>query len=226
MLGARCGRPPAGLITQPCAMRKLMSNPVQMLDQTFGRWTVVAGPIRKSGKLYWSVRCACGKVRERLGSLLRAGLTLSCGCSRHAYGLSQTPAYRSWARMMDRCYRPDADSYPNYGGRGIAVCDRWHTFENFLADMGERPDGMEIDRKDNTLSYFKENCRWITKTENAWNKRNNTLIAYAGREVCLAEAAVLSGINYSTLRARVARGDADPFRSVRKINHPQHKQGA
>jgi len=73
--------------------------------------------------------------------------------------------------MRLRCENPRHPSYPRYGGRGIRICARWHVFENFLQDMGERPPGLSIDRIDNDLGYFKENCRWATRSEQMKNKR-------------------------------------------------------
>jgi hypothetical protein len=73
--------------------------------------------------------------------------------------------------MKYRCTNPNAINYHNYGGRGITVCERWNEFKNFLADMGERPEGTSIDRIDNDLGYFKENCRWATRHEQRINQR-------------------------------------------------------
>lgn len=84
---------------------------------------------------------------------------------------SKTRAYSSWANMMARCTNPEHPRYPDWGGRGIAVCDRWKTFGNFLADMGERPVGTSLERKDNGGNYCRDNCVWATPHEQQMNTR-------------------------------------------------------
>ena len=89
----------------------------------------------------------------------------------HTVGGRATPTYRIWRSMLHRTSNPQDKKFPNYGGRGIGVCDRWRDFENFLADMGERPDGMSLDRIDNDDGYYPENCRWADATTQNRNRR-------------------------------------------------------
>jgi hypothetical protein len=108
--------------------------------------------------------------------------------------------------MKHRCYCEEGVSYKNYGGRGIKVCDRWlgpRGLENFIADMGERPEGAQIDRIDNDGDYCPENCRWATITENARHKRNTNYVTYNGETKNLLEWAEITGIPYKTLWARL-----------------------
>ncbi len=90
-----------------------------------------------------------------------------------SHGQSNSPTYVSWCAMKSRCLRPCMRSYPRYGGRGITICDRWMVFANFLADMGERPKGMTLDRIDNDGNYEPGNCRWADNKTQHKNKTNN-----------------------------------------------------
>ncbi len=114
-----------------------------------------------------------------------------------------TPEYRSWLSMKTRCRNPKAPNFHLYGGRGIAVCKRWLSFESFLADMGYRPPGTSLDRVDNALGYFRENCRWSTAKEQASNRRNNRLITIGYETLTLTEWARRAGISDTAMLYRV-----------------------
>ncbi len=120
-------------------------------------------------------------------------------------GLS--PLYQVWKHMYARCYYPNNKGFHNYGGRGITVCERWHEFANFLADMGERPtDAHEIDRINNNGSYEPGNCRWATRQENSRNRRTNHSVTHDGKTMCIAEWSEVTGLRYSIIHKRLANG--------------------
>lgn len=119
---------------------------------------------------------------------------------------SRTPTRRSWDSMIARCYNPGNDNYARYGGRGIKVCDRWrHSFESFLADMGEKPIGKTLDRIENDGDYTPSNCRWATPFEQGQNKRNNRRCEWQGLSLTLSQWSERTGIPAEVLRQRIRR---------------------
>ncbi|HRI77588.1 MAG TPA: hypothetical protein PLX33_11460 [Alphaproteobacteria bacterium] len=117
--------------------------------------------------------------------------------------------YRTWNAMRQRCENPKNQKFPQYGGRGVSVCRRWKSFELFLLDMGERPDGTTIDRIDGEKGYSPKNCRWATPKQQQRNVKSNVNITLRGETRTLSEWAECLGISASTLRYRLARGWTD-----------------
>ncbi len=122
------------------------------------------------------------------------------------HGMSKTRIYSIWCSMRKRCENPKATYYDDYGGRGISVCERWLTFENFHADMGDPPDGLTLDRTDNDKGYSPENCRWATRLDQSRNRRGRCSIAAFGKEMILAEWAQETGLKENTIRGRMRAG--------------------
>ncbi|TXI24264.1 MAG: hypothetical protein E6Q61_05350 [Nitrosomonas sp.] len=111
--------------------------------------------------------------------------------------------------MLSRCNNRNVPGYKNYGARGIKVCDRWLSFDNFYADMGNAPKDMTLDRIDNDGGYSPENCRWATRSEQSRNRRiakNAKILVIDGKKRLVIDVAAEYGINRSTLRSRISRG--------------------
>jgi hypothetical protein len=144
-----------------------------------GRLVAVRFSHLKNHRTFWVCLCDCGKELLVASGGIRGGWQKSCGCSRrkplthgHTSTKERTPTYQSWKGMLNRCRTPSHNRYDLYGGRGITVCERWLSFENFLADMGERPEGKTLDRIDSDGNYGPWNCRWATSLEQRHNRRD------------------------------------------------------
>lgn len=192
-------------------------NRIELSGKKFGRLTVVK-PVRKAGKeqLFYECLCDCGVVKVILAQSIRTGNTQSCGClqkERRAtatlrHGMSHTPIHNTWMSMKQRCFDKNCKAYPDYGGRGITVCERWMTFENFLADMGQPPqEGMTLDRfPDNDGNYEPCNVRWATKKEQANNRRSSKLLTFDGATMTQAQWEDKMGLRRGLLWDRLDKG--------------------
>jgi hypothetical protein len=126
---------------------------------------------------------------------------------RYKHGMSESAVYAVWTMMIQRCTNPNNAAYRNYGGRGIKICADWlERFEYFLEDMGEPPEGHELDRTDNDGPYSKENCHWIPAADQASNKRSNRLIWIGGESAILARWLEMYGTRRETFYKRLNRG--------------------
>lgn len=189
----------------------------------FGRLVVVSMCEKRSasGKIYWNCVCDCGKEKRTMSCSLSLKKTQSCGClhsdvtislnkNRSTHGETageKTPEYTTWASMMQRCENSGNAGFKNYGGRGIRVCKRWRKYENFLKDMGRKPNPeSSIDRIDNDGDYDPSNCRWASKKEQQNNTRRNRKITHNGESFNMFQWADRIGMNKKTLSTRIFRG--------------------
>lgn len=188
---------------------------INLEGKRFGRLTVLADCNREQKEIRWMCRCDCGAEKLINGYSLRKGLTKSCGClqaettaarsTKHGNAKRNrtSPEYNIWAGMMGRCYVSTHTSYGRYGALGIKVCERWHRFENFLADMGMRPAGKSIGRIDGLGDYELKNCRWETSVEQANNRKSNQILEFNGKRNTVANWARATGIKPATISARL-----------------------
>ncbi len=214
-----------------------MSNsPTNFIDLTgrrFGRLIVVkyVGMDAKE-RSFWQCLCDCGKIKEINGASLRRKATQSCGCIRNekirersmTHGESKTPEHGIWCGIKSRTGNPNSPAFPNYGGRGIKMCDRWiHSFENFLADMGKKPTPKHtIERKNNEGNYDPDNCTWATRMDQSNNKRSNKFVTYNGKTLTISQLARESGITPHQLNYRITKMKWPIEEAVKKLKKGKH----
>lgn len=209
------------------------------LGDVFGNLTVISEIVivqESRPRVKVRVRCVCGSERMIRTEHLTGTKTSnckSCGMKKAwqtqesfkshkniTHGQTNSPTHISWMSMKRRCYFKDSNGYKNYGGRGITVCERWMSFENFLADMGNRPEGMTLDRIDPDKNYMPENCRWQTTRQQGYNKRITKRFEYKGKKRSLFELHEMSGTPIKLLEGRLRRG----WSVEKAINTPLDKK--
>ncbi len=185
---------------------------IDRTGQRFGMLVVVRLATKLPTK--WECLCDCGGRGTPLAGALQSGNTKSCGCRKRnvlgesttTHGMAGTRTHRIWRGMRTRCTNPNTKSYKDYGARGITICKRWDKFENFLADMGECPEGLSLERRENDKGYSKGNCYWATREEQNRNARSNVNLTFKGKTQCATAWAREVGIAKETLRQRLNRG--------------------
>lgn len=197
-----------------------MPPKVDLVGQRFGRLLVKrqAG-LHKSYKVLWECICDCGNTKIVISTLLVKGSTRSCGClfkealmsrnTKHGHGTpgAKTPEFITWMNIKQRCTNPKNSHYKWYGGKGIRVCERWDSFDNFLSDMGLRPSSMHsIERLNNDRDYEPSNCVWGTRDQQARNKSTSRFIEYNGERLILADWARRFGCRDSQILYFLNRG--------------------
>lgn len=200
-------------------IRKLTTP--DLTNKKFGRLLVIGFHSYKNKRPapYWLCKCDCGQIRVVEGRSLTRGRSSSCGClnnentvkrnTTHGYTHNPTRIYKIWIGMVQRCTNKKEPHYKDYGGRGIKVCDKWlNSFENFLADVGERPSlKHSLDRfPDNDGNYEPNNIRWATKKEQQENRRDSIRLTVHGQTALISQWSVISGTNPQTIKTRYFRG--------------------
>jgi len=186
------------------------------MNEKFGRYTVLAEAGSKNDMRQVLCRCECGTERVVYMKNLRSGNSQSCGClasettarRNFKHGHAKTPTWQIWVGMLQRCSETaTGDNKAAYFDRGIRVCERWQEFANFLADMGERPTGMSLDRHPNGEgNYEPGNCRWATPTQQSRNTSRNKLLTFAGETLTCAEWAQRKGWSPDVIKNRLRYG--------------------
>jgi hypothetical protein len=198
-----------------------MTKALSLIGERFGSLLVIERAGSISGKSRWKLLCVCGSIHFAASTDMKKGHVRSCGCqrgnllreSRGGHGdsgryvggkrVARAREYVTWGAMIARC---TDTTRIGYGGRGIVVCDRWRSYELFLADMGRRPPGTTLDRIDNDGPYSPENCRWATHAQQARNRRSSRLVTYLDRTATVAEWADITGISRNAIYLRLNAG--------------------
>jgi hypothetical protein len=194
--------------------------PTDLRGNRYGRLVVIEWVSRKPTR--WLCACDCGNTKTILATLLAKGNkgTRSCGCLRkevcaakvYKHGMNHSKEHMVWDAMKRRCYNKNCKDYPDYGGRGIEVCEEWRDdFLAFYRDMGDRPSGMSIERIDNSMGYSNGNCRWATPHEQNRNMRRNVVLEAFGRKQIQSDWAKETGIGVTAIYD--ARGRGENFES-------------
>lgn len=189
---------------------RIYRRAVDHTGRQFGSWTVVR--LISISPRVWECRCACGTVSMVRGGQFVSGHSRSCGHAagkrRHAHSrlghVSRT--YTCWANMMQRCTNPKFTFFKNYGGRGIRVCERWKTFDNFLSDMGEKPEGLTLERINNDGHYEPTNCKWASRTEQGRNRRTNKAYEFNGKPMSIRNIEREAGVSRGLYGYRLRNG--------------------
>lgn len=188
----------------------------------YGNLTTLSSAVsRRSGNgrraRYYTCQCACGNLTEVRSEHLRTGHTKSCGCASKTHGFTGTATHNRWCGMNARC-SPTAPCARHYFERGITVCERWQSFQAFLADMGDCPDGYTLERVDNDKGYSRENCCWALPATQTRNTRRNVWLTHDGQTLCLEDWATTLNISPMTLKYRLKHWP--PERAFSPRRHP------
>lgn len=211
-------------IEHPIPTHKLFKN---LKNITINELTVISYAGVRGDKKYWYCMCSCGQATIASSCNLQSGQVTSCGhISEERFGVikhgrTESQEFVAWTAMKDRCSKKSGLDYERYVARGITVCERWlESFENFYEDMGDKPSKKHsLDRIDNNLGYYKENCKWATMKEQSNNRRTNVIIEYNGESLTQKEWSEKLNIPEQTIYLRRKKG-----LSVDEILKPTRKK--
>lgn len=191
---------------------------MDLTGQVYGSFTVLSFAGHKGPHKYWNCECSCGEKKPVKQDSLRNGLSTSCGCKLKETLKSRnqklakhldcnSTEYKTWAAIRSRMKNKNHHAYSRYGGSDKELSERWEIYENFLEDMGRKPDpSYSIERLDNAKGYFRENCIWASsKTQNR-NRSSNKKLTHKGQKKCMVEWAEQVGIHKDTLGQRLKAG--------------------
>lgn len=193
-----------------------MTAKIDVTGERYGRLTAIERLNVVGQRSPWRFQCDCGDVVILPLERVRQGIAKSCGCLRkdvtrarslthgHRVNRKTTRTRKAYEHAKSRCFNPRNKKFPQYGGRGITMCDEWMgDFSNFLRDMGECPLGLSLDRVNVNGHYEPRNCRWATNSQQARARTDNVLVNHNGVEVVLKDYARIRGVNYKSLHALV-----------------------
>ena len=228
---------------------------IDLSGRRFGRLIAIERVGRKiapngTRQTMWRCKCDCGNETTVKYIALTSGNTCSCGCweqenresmikiaqtnnrksvSKDFIGALEThPLYKTWKSMLMRCNNPNVRGYKHYGGRGIKVCDRWSGdlgFENFVNDMGERPDGTTLDRVDVNGHYEPSNCRWATAEQQMNNRTDNSCITLNGESITCTQLCKKYGFYYTYVAHQLRQGIDINVIITRQLRDKSIRQG-
>lgn len=184
---------------------------IDLKGRRFGRLVVISRQETEKRGAYWLCCCDCGNSKTVPSKVLLSGDSQSCGCKHKdavtSHGASSHTLYGTWTDMIARCHDEKNDAYKFYGAAGINVCDYWRESpHNFFSDMGDRPKGFTLERKNGSLGYCKENCIWASQSTQQNNRRNNAWFLHSGSVYNCKQLCARLGLGYNAVKARIHRG--------------------
>jgi len=201
-----------------------MTAHMKQLPTQVNRWKILGRVAGNTDKV--NATClGCGTSKEVFWQSIRTGDSRSChSCTpskSKTHGMTGTKVHFTWTRMLSRCRKPNNPSFNHYGGRGIKVCERWQTFTNFYADMGDPPSQeYSIERINVNGDYEPTNCKWATMKEQQNNRTSNRFIIFRDEKLTISQFSERVGVAPDTMKHRLDSGW-----SVERAANPRDGRG-